>query len=423
MGLQLHLLMQTMAALGIGLLIGLEREYGQRRVDGKIRHVEAAGIRTFAFVALTGNLLTWLPETIMPWGIALGLAFTGGMAAISYRRTSRGKGADIGITSEVVLVLTFVLGVLTGIGFALQAAIMAILVFLLLNYKKVLHRFSYSLSRMDMRQALQFLVITVVVLPVLPNQAYGPYDAFNPHHLWLMVVLISSIGFTAYASIKILGQRAGLGLTGVLGGFASTTAVTPTMSRLCRSNPDLQTSCLLSILLACATMFPRVVGLTLLFSPAISLHLLLPVGVILVYTLITTVLLWRKSRTPSQAESYHPEMNPLSLRMALGFGVFYAFIVFFTHAAQAHFGEGGILTVAGLSGLSDVDAITLSVSGMTPESLSATLAAQAILLACAANSLVKMGMGFIFAAPAARMWLAVGLLPMSLISLAGALML
>lgn len=415
-------LMPALAALGIGLLVGVEREYGQRpREDGHVKHIEAAGIRTFALVALSGNLLTWLPQNLLAWGVALGLAFIAAMAVVSYRRTSQGPAADVGITSEIVLVLTYVLGVLTGLGYVLPATIMAVIVFSLLQLKKVLHRFSYSLSKMDLRQAMQFLIITVVVLPILPDMAIGPYQAVNPQQVWLMVVLISAIGFAAYAAIKLLGRRAGLGVTGILGGLASSTAVTLAMSRLSRVSPELQGTCAISIILACATMFPRVAALTLLFSPQIIVHLLLPVTVVIAVSLGLATYLWRKEGlSVDEAGHYQPEINPLSLPVALGFGAFYAVVVFFSHLAQAEYGQGGVLGVAGLSGLSDVDAITLSLGNMVADAhLSPPAAAQAILLACASNSLVKMGMGMIFAAPEMRLWLGAGLLSMTLISLIG----
>ncbi|MFQ5356661.1 MAG: MgtC/SapB family protein, partial [Mariprofundaceae bacterium] len=191
MDLQIGLLTQTLAALGIGLLIGLEREYHQRHIGEHVKHPGAAGIRTFALITLSGNLLTLLPEALMPWGIAMGMAFTGLMALFSYRRTS--ADTDTGITTEIAMVVTFILGVLTGLGYLLHATVIAAIVFCLLRFKKVLHHFSHSLSRMDLTQATQFLIISAVVLPILPNTAFGPYAALNPQRIWLMVVLISGI--------------------------------------------------------------------------------------------------------------------------------------------------------------------------------------------------------------------------------------
>jgi len=418
----MDLLLQAIAALGIGLLIGLEREYGQRRIEGRPLHRAAAGIRTFALVALSGNLLTWLPEQVRVPAIAIGLAFIAAMALLSYlRTTSGGRHSDTGTTSEVVLVMTYILGVLTGLGFMLPATITAIAVFTLLHFKSLLHRFSYSLSPADIRQAIQFLVIAVVILPILPNANYGPFGAFNPQHIWMMVVLISGIGFTAYAAIKILGQRAGLGLTGMLGGLVSSTAVTLAMSRMCRDTPALQYYYLLAILIACTTMFPRILVLTLLFTPALTLQLAPAVLTILIASLAMVALLWRKARSQAiaseQLEFAHT--NPLSLPTALTFALFYALVVFFSHFAQAEFGDQGILAVAGLSGLSDVDAITLSLSSIVGKQVTVMLAAQGILLAAAANSLVKLLMGLLIVPTGARLPLLAGLLPMVLLSLAG----
>ncbi len=418
MNLQLDLLMQAMAALGIGLLIGMEREYHQRRIQGQVKHTEAAGIRSFAFIALTGNLLTWLPQDTALWAILLGFTFTAALVVLSYRRSSRGRQADIGITSETVLLLTYILGVLTGTGYTLQATIIAIITFTLLSYKKLLHRFSHSLSAMDMRQTVQFLIVTVVILPILPDKDYGPFGALNPQQIWLMVVLICGVGFAAYTAIKVLGQRAGLGLTGLLGGLVSSTAVTLAMSRLVHSNPKLQTQCVFAILLACATMFPRVWILTLIFNPQITLQLLAPILVIVLFTLIPSIMLWRKSGGELQGDHFDPELNPLSLRMALTFGALFAGIMLLTHAAQYYFGDAGIMGIAVLSGLSDVDAITLSLSQMPPASLPTALAVKGILLACASNSAVKLTIGLTIAPPDARRWLLFCLLPLVVISLA-----
>ncbi len=416
----MDLLLQAIAALGIGLLIGLEREYGLRKVDGKPVHRAAAGIRTFALVALAGNLLTWLPEGLRMPGVAIGLAFVAAMALISYTRTSSGKRGDTGTTSEVTLVITYILGVLAGLGLVLPATVAAIAIFTLLHFKSMLHHFSHSLSPIDIRQAIQFLVIAVVILPILPNENYGPFDSFNPQRIWMMVVLISGIGFAAYAGIKVLGHRAGLGLTGMLGGLVSSTAVTLAMSRMCRDNPALQSSCLLAILIACTTMFPRILVLTLLFSPAITGKVLLPVLAIVAVSLLMIAYMWRQTRhqniDPQQLELTHT--NPLSLQTALTFALLYGIVVFFSHYAQAEFGDQGLLAVAGLSGLTDVDAITLSLSEITGTQITALLAAQGILLAAAANSLVKMLMGLAIVPASTRLPLLAGMLPMVLISLA-----
>ncbi len=409
--------MQALAALGIGLLIGLEREYGQRKMEGRAPHHEAAGIRTFALVSLTGNLLTWLPGTLVLWAVALGFVFTALLALLSYHRTTSGTDTDKGITSEIVLVMTYLLGVLTGFGFLLQATIVAVVVFALLHFKTVLHRFSHSLSEHDIRQTVQFLVVTVVVLPILPDKSYGPYNSLNPQHIWLMVVLISGIGFASYAAIKLIGHRAGLGITGVLGGLTSSTAVTLAMARLNRTTPELQSSCLLATILACSTMFPRTLALTLLFNTEVTLQLVAPFAAATLVSLSIAFLLWRKSTPSGIPPSYQPKSNPLSFRTALAFGGLYAVVIFFVHMARNNFGDAGLMTVAGLSGLSDIDPVTLSLGEMSRGTLAPSLAAQGILLASAANSLVKLVLGIAFSPASARLWLVAGLSPLIAISL------
>jgi len=412
-----NLIMQAITALGIGLLVGLEREYGQRKINGQSKHIEAAGIRTFAMVALLGNLMTWLPEPLHLWMPALAITFVALMAVFSYQRTN---DSDRGFTSEAALVVTCILGTLTGYGMGLPASMIAITMVALLHFKKWLHHFSHSLSKIDIRQALLFLVLTVIILPVLPNQTFGPYDSLNPYRIWLMVVLISGLGFAAYAAIKILGQRSGLILTGLLGGLASSTAATLAMSRLSQKSPELQSSATLATLLACTTMFPRVLLLTLIFSPELTWTLSPSITIIVLLAMGVSACLWHQSRQHQKntQQLYHPKKNPLSLRIALAFGLFYALVVLFSHMALAHFGQQGLLTVAGFSGLSDVDAITLSLAELNQQHASTHLAAQGILLACAANSMVKLGIALSFSPKTTYRWLISGLLPMIVLPLA-----
>jgi len=411
-------LWSLLAATGIGLLIGTEREWGQRQDAGRSRHLDAAGIRTFSLVSLSGLLATWLPGPMMPWGVAMGLLFTAGIALASYWRTTRGRRADTGITSEVVLVMTFLLGALTGLDHIMPATVSAVIVVTLLYFKKLLHHFSHSLSPADIQQTVQFLIISIVILPVLPDKNLGPYDALNPYQIWLMVVLISGLGFAGYAGIKLLGSGKGLGITGLLGGLVSSTAVTLSMSRLSRDNPQLEGPAALAVATACGIMFPRVLFLTVLIAPELTVRLVLPIALTTVYIGAFSLFLWQRAKNGNHY-AYVPQSNPMSLNVALGFGAFYGLIVLLANLVQTKYGDAGLIALASLSGLSDVDAITLSTSSMVVDGLNAVNAAQAVLAACAVNTLVKLGMGLTFAAPGIRLWLVGGLLPSALISLAG----
>ena len=204
---------------------------------------------------------------------------------------------------------------------------------------------------------------------------------------------------------------------GILGGLVSSTAVTLAMSRLSRVQPALKSGCVLAILLACGTMFPRVMGLTLLFNPAISAKLLLPVGVIMAIGLISGGIVWVRGGREGQADHHgHTPVNPLSMRAALGFALIYALVLLMARVAQHYLGSNGILLVAAASGISDVDPITLTVSH--DPGLSAGVAAQAILIACAVNTFFKLGIALVLAPASARLWLLAGLLPMGLLSAA-----
>lgn len=409
------MLLNTLAALGIGLLIGAERSRQQAGTEPV--QEDSAGIRTFALVALSGNILTWLPQQLQPWAVIIGFFFTVCMALLSYLRTTRKEPSDKGITTEVALVITYVLGCLTGFDMTLQAMSMAIVVLTLLYFKSLLHQFSRSLSKSDIRETIQFLIITVIILPILPDRSFGPYDSFNPRDIWLMVVLISAIGFLAYVTMKFLGKKLSLGISAALGGLVSSTAVTVAMARISRQDPEAKGIAAMATVLACAILFPRMTLLATLFSPETGLTLLLPVAVIFLSALMFVWLWYRRQPTDTGPTLHHAPQNPLSLKTSLLFGALYGLIVFFTHMAEARFGYGGLFVVAAVSGLTDVDAITLSISRMTETMINPRLAAQAILLASASNTIVKLGLGLFLGHRQMRFGICAGLLPMIVISL------
>ncbi len=416
MSLNTEALLSALVALAIGLMLGLERERSRAG-----RRAVPVGIRTFALVGLAGNLLSWLPETARPWGFAAGLAFTGGLVVVSYLLASRRPRADLGITSEFALFTCFVLGILTGVGYAREAVVIAIAMLALLHYKRWLHRFSRSLSVEDMRMAIQFLVVSLIVLPLLPDAPLDPFGALNPRRIWMMVVLISGIGFAAYAAIKLLGDRAGLGLTGLLGGLVSSTAVTMAMSRIARARPQLAPVGLAAIVLACASVFPRVALLSLLFTPELALRLAPTAIFIASVAGVQVFWLWRKSgaKSPQVAE---PGLggNPLSLKTALGFGALYALVLLLSHVGHAELGEAGMLAIGVVSGLTDVDAITLSVNELAHRGLELDVAARTVLLACASNTVVKLGLGIAIGGRQLRPGLILTLGPMAVAAIAAA---
>lgn len=418
----LDALLQALTALAIGLLIGLERERSQSR-EGS-RTAGRIGIRTCALAALSGNLMTWFPGPWQPWTILAGMGFTVALAILSYLRTSLGRHADTGITSEFALFICYILGVMTGSGQSAEAGIIGIILLALLHFKAMLHKFSRTLSQQDMQMAIQFLVISMIVLPLLPNQGYGPFHALNPHRIWLMVVLISGLGFAAYAGIKLLGDKAGLSLTGLLGGIVSSTAVTMAMARISRTAPSLGHACVLATLWACGSVFIRVWLLSLILFPDVANHLVTSMLAIVSFVALLTLMLWRRPQqeTNHADAGYAPDRNPLSFRTALMFGFLYGLVLMFSHWAYATLGTTGILGVAAASGLTDVDAITLTLNEMARKELESSLAAKAILIACVSNTLVKWSLAMGLGARNIRLPLSIGLLPMAAFGLMGALL-
>ncbi|MEI6322141.1 MAG: MgtC/SapB family protein [bacterium] len=396
-----HLLRALLVSGSLGALIGLERQW-----DEQSRHDDThvlAGLRTFTLWALFGVLCAWFSQTVHVLFFIAGFAAMVLWITIFLQRGGRG-GSDPGFTTGAAAMLTFLIG---GLVFWQQervALVLAVSIMLLLALKPTLHRFTRGITTEDARSAMKFAAVSGVVLPLVPNESLGPYGAFNPHTVWLMVVLVSGVGFAGYLAVRGLGQQIGIAVTGLLGGLVSSVATTLTMSRQSRERPAESRDCSLAILLACTVMIGRVGLLVGIVSPKV-LTVLWP-SLVVVSLPGALWCCWRMIHGGSASASgaCTPVGNPLRLRVALQFGALYAAIVFLVKATIAAEGNAGVLVVSGLSGLIDLDAITLSLSQMFRAStLSSTIASQGILLAILANTIIKAGMAAIFGAPALRL--------------------
>ena len=257
---QLYLLV---TALALGLLIGAERGWEEREAEEGKR---IAGFRTYGLIGLTGGvcgLLTQTPNTHM-----LDVGFLGvvSLLAVAYLANVQ---RDVGITSLVAGLLTFALGALATLGHVIPAVVSAVVTTLLLGYKPQLHHLLKTLNQNELQATLRLLLISVVVLPLLPNQGFGPWKALNPYEIWWMVVLIASISFSGYFAMKFVGERKGILLTSLFAGLASSTALSLHFARLAQSRPDLTTYLAAGILIACGTMLPRMAIIACLINPAL----------------------------------------------------------------------------------------------------------------------------------------------------------
>jgi uncharacterized membrane protein (DUF4010 family) len=371
-------------ALAIGLLIGVERGWSSRNAkEGK----RIAGLRTYGLTGLLGGAAGMLSQYLGM--VVFGLVFLGFTVTVivAYALQQR-ISEDISITSLVSLLLTFILGALATLDHATLAASAAVVAAILLRFKDLLHGWLRKLERQELHAALQLLLISVVLLPILPDRGYGPWQVLNPYEIWWMVVLIASISFIGYFSMKIAGPGKGVILTALTAGLASSTALTLYFSRLSQKQESMRNLLAAGILVACGTMFPRIVLISSLINPALFNKLIIPMLGMALLTFFSAIVIWRKSTDYSSSELIHL-VNPLELKAALFFGAFLVLVIFLGKLTIHFFGETGLFLLAAFSGIADVDPINLTLSRMSIDNLSLDVAVLGIVIASATNTLVK----------------------------------
>lgn len=337
-------------AIAIGLLLGLERE---RRPEAK------AGLRTFALASLLGAVCALLSERSgAAWVLAAGLVVVGLSTSLAYLRERDGP-ADPGTTTVVAISLSYVLGAMVWYGFTTEAVMLAIVTTILLYFKTELEDVSRALTRRDLISILQFAVLSFIVLPILPDRDFGPYGALNPHQIWLMVVLISGVSLAGYIALRFVGQTHGALLLGAFGGLVSSTATTLVYARHGAARADLSRVAVVVILLANAVVMLRIGVVTSAVSAGLLPQLLPILAAGTVAALAVAAASLRRLRAQKQPPL--PEIgNPTELKTALTFGALYAVVLLLAAWLSDHAGSRGLYAVALVSGLTDVDAITLS---------------------------------------------------------------
>lgn len=374
-----------LTSLAIGLLVGLERE----------RHPEAkAGVRTFALISLAGALCAMLGEKAgSAWVLVAGLLACAGGVLSAYRADANASW-DSGTTTVVAAVVTYGLGATTWYGYEDLAVALAIVVTVLLHFKTEIEGFTVRLTAKDIASVLQFAVLSLVILPVVPNEGFGPYGAFNPYHLWMMVVLISAVSLAGYLAWRLVGGKAPALLLGAMGGLVSSTATTLVYARGAKGKPELENTAATVILLANLVVLVRITVLTAVVAPSLLPRLVPLLAAGLVAALPIAWLTWRRHQ--GEAGYASPELtNPTDLKVALGFAVAYAAILVAGSWLNDVAGAGGLYGLAFASGLTDVDAISLSAMRLFGDaSISAGTAASVIVVAVCSNLLVKAGIAF-----------------------------
>ncbi len=388
---RLQLFYRFGVALVLGLFVGLQREYAYRdrgERDGEL----LAGARTFPLIALLGAASALAAAELKnAWPFAITVIAIGVLFATGHFRQARRQ--ETGLTTETAVLVTFFTGALCYWDYLRLGAALGVGTAVLLSLKVQTHSLARSLDREDVFATLKFAVITVIVLPLLPQQGYGPspFDVVVPYNVWLMVVLISGISFLGYVLIKVVGPRRGVGLTGILGGLASSTAVTLSVAERSRDTRGLDRPFALAVMLAWGIMFVRVIVEVAVINPSLLATVWMPILGVCLAGLAYCGYLYGVQPSDDQEEP-QTVRNPFRLVPAITFGVLYAVILVLSNWAQGYFGDAGVYLSSVVAGLADVDAITLSMARLHESGeLGAQTATRAIVIAAAANTVLKGG--------------------------------
>lgn len=395
-------LISLLVSAGIGFIIGLEREF---RLVSQKDHF--AGLRTFPLVAILGSMIAFAAhefESLL--AVAATFGFILFMTVTYYVRS---QSAHPGITTQVSLIITFVLGMMTAFGREKEALAAAVVTTTILSLKDTFRSFAARITEDEVFAFIKFVILTMLVLPFLPDAAYGPSGLLNPREIGAVVVVVSSMSFVSYILSKIKGPDQGILISSFLGGLFSSTAVTWLFSSRSRSGnaaaPALYAG---GIILASSIMFLRVAVLTLIFSRTVFAELVIPCLIMALVGLLVAFILVRKVNRQSDAQEVELG-NPLNILNALGFGLLYTTIVVMVFYANEYFGSRGLVLSGFVSGFADVDAISIAMSKLASRTHS-SLPVEVIVIAMISNTIVKIGIAALRGSHALRRHVATGLL-------------
>ncbi len=374
----------------LGFTIGMQRSmtYIYRKEQ------PFAGSRTFALIALAGYLAGWLQQYVSGF-ILVSLAVFGFLIGVSYFlkvQTLHRRG----MTTQIAALVTFLLGLMVWFGLESYAIFIGVVMIVLLEIKPRLRRIESHISTTDINAVVLLLAMSFVVLPVLPDEMMGPYKLFNPYKTWLMAVIIAGISFVGYVAIKVLGQKHGVFLTGAAGGLISSTAVSISLSEMFQKRFDLLNNYAGGIAVACTFMYLRVLFEAFVIHPELAVRLAPAyLGAALSGLVFSYYLFVRSKAAEINFESSAITKNPLQLSEAIKFGLLFGIIYGAIAFVQTRYGDIGVYIVSLFSGITDVDAITLSLSQLARDGkLAETSSMNGIVIASVINSLVKLGIVF-----------------------------
>lgn len=382
---EMQLLVRMGLILLLGFLVGLERGWSfQKKKEGE----RTAGIRTFTLIALSGGLWGVLYDHVGE--LILGIALVGFTLIImtGYFQHAK-KTGTLGLTTEIAAFLTFTIGIAVIQGYIILSVSVTIVMVLLLSIKPKLHKWVKTIEPNELYSGILFLIISAILLPLLPNRGYGPGEVLNPFELWGMVVLIAGISYIGYFSMKYMGKEKGILFTSFTGSLVSSLAVTVTLGKF-SSKVKSTDVLIIGILIATFTALGRVLLLVILFNPSLMKIMGIPVAVMAIVALAAAIYVSKTSESDKSASRFKLR-NPLQLSTAIQFGIVLAVVMLLSEFSRQWFGDMGIYGLSLISGMVDIDSITLTLLDMGGENLTESIAANGIILAAMTNTLIKGG--------------------------------
>jgi uncharacterized membrane protein (DUF4010 family) len=376
-------LLSVVVSTGIGLIIGLEREF--RKASDKDHF---AGIRTFPLVCLLGCIVTYIGQELSIWiVISTAIAFIIFIAVTYYVRSAKGHQ---GITTEISLIITFILGMMTSQQLIKESLAATVITTTLLTLKGQFHSFVLRITEDELFAFVKFIMLCLLLFPFLPDHNYGVNGILNPQEIGFIVVVVSSISFLGYLLIKYTGSNKGILLTALFGGLVSSTAVAWTFtSRSKKSDPSQSNLYAAGITLASSIMYLRVVAVAMIFNVSFATSLIVPCLLMFTVGLIFALVYLRKAQPGVPAAAPIQLGNPVNILNAFGFGLLYIAIAYLVYYGQQFFGDTGLIVSGFVSGLADVDAITINIAKRSSTPLILHHPATIVLLATFSNTLVK----------------------------------
>ncbi|WP_158976656.1 MgtC/SapB family protein [Cellulophaga sp. L1A9] len=374
-------------SIGMGLIIGLEREYDKLKKEAGF-----AGIRTFPIVTILGFVIGSLSDSFTVWfPIATLVAFILFLGFSQFSKSNSTYSNDL--TTDLALITTFVLGLMVSRELYREAVATAVIITTLLSLKTRFNSVVSNITAEELSAFIKFTIIALLILPFLPNRDLGPNSLLNPFEIGSVIVIVSFLNFIGYFLVKFVGSKKGILLTALLGGLISSTAVAWSYAAKSKEFPELSRKYSAGIILASAIMFPRLALLIFIFNSALIPSIAIPFAVLTFICLGTALLLVNnQTNTP---DSNIKLGNPLNLLNAIGFGVIYIVIRFAVFYGKSFFGDDGLYYTALIAGLADTDAITISMAKLSQTSGNYSTATSVIITAILSNTVVKLGISLI----------------------------